>query len=94
MKKAETVLQERIQAALNKLPGCWCFKVHGNQYQMAGVPDIIGCYHGRMFALEVKMPGEEPTPIQQARLRHINAAGGITATVYSVDEALAAVMQV
>lgn len=55
---------------------------------MAGVPDLVGVVHGRFFGLEVKMPGEKATPVQQARLNAIARAGGIAAVVYSPEEAV------
>lgn len=45
-------------------------------YGKSGVPDRIGCYKGRLFAIEVKREGKEPTPLQWKRIREIEAAGG------------------
>lgn len=67
--------------------GAWCFKVHGSQFQPAGIPDIVGVFKGRFVACETKMPGNEPSRIQQHRIKQIEAAGGRCVVAYSVEEA-------
>lgn len=47
-------------------------------YGKSGVSDIVGCYRGKFFAIEVKREGKEPTPIQTRRMAEIEAAGGKT----------------
>jgi hypothetical protein len=40
----------------------------------SGVPDYVGCCQqraGRLFAIEVKRPGKEPTPLQWKRMEEI-----------------------
>jgi len=89
--KAETLLRTRIIKRLRQeRPGFW-FVVHGSSMQISGLPDILGCYKGRFVGLEVKMPGEEPDPIQSHRLASIIRAGGFAGVVESPDEALAIV---
>lgn len=73
--------------------GAFCFKVHGGAFQMAGIPDLIGCIDGRFFGLEVKRPGGRATALQSAILRRIEQAGGIAAVVTSVAEAEAALTE-
>ncbi len=46
---------------------------------------------GRFIALEIKLPGEQPTDAQRAWLEHVRAHGGFAAVVRSVEEARAAV---
>lgn len=88
----ETRLQRRIQRELTKRYGTdlWVFKVHGGWFQENGIPDIIGCLHGRFFALEVKLPEEKwgLTDLQRAQLDRLEQAGGTVAVVRSVEEAL------
>jgi hypothetical protein len=56
----------------------------GTEKRSRGYPDIHGMLPGgRYFALEVKQPGEKPTPEQSGFIRTIRAAGGIAAVVYS-----------
>lgn len=68
----ERHLQSRICDALNGHPGCKAIITRGLE---AGTPDILGCHHGRMFAVEVKRNGAEPTAIQRHRLKQWEAAG-------------------
>ena len=82
-----------IMKALGSLPRCWCFKVHGGMYQSAGVPDIVGVYDGRFFAIEVKTATGKATKLQELTLRRISDAGGLTGVATSVDEALTIIGQ-
>lgn len=58
--------------------------------QRKGLPDITGCYKGRFFGIETKMPGEEGTPLQLYRIKQIKRAGGVAFVCHSVEYALAA----
>lgn len=51
-----------------------------------GVSDILGCVQGRLLAIEVKRPPNQPTPEQEGFLSQVNAAGGIGIWVDSVDD--------
>lgn len=64
-----------------RLKGCFCFKVWGSEHMMAGLPDIIGCYQGRFFGLEVKEPGGKASTIQLHVQAQIRKAGGISDTI-------------
>lgn len=57
-------------------------KSHGGP-NMAGWPDICGCYRGYTLAIEVKLPGRENTltKLQQATLDEWAAAGAIAKMV-------------
>lgn len=58
-----------------------------------GTADILGCVQptGRLVALEVKLPGEEPTAEQVQWANERRAQGAYTACVHSIQEALDAV---
>ena len=86
-KKPETRLSEKVLDTL-KSQGGWWFKVHGGPYQLAGVPDIIGCWNGYFVAIELKIPGEKPTRLQELIIQAIHNAGGRTGIATSVEEAL------
>ncbi len=75
----------RIKDYLAKQGAC-SFKIQGSEesFQEVGIPDLLVCYRGRFIGIEVKMPGEEPTPKQLAVLRRIERAGGIALVAYSV----------
>ena len=87
---SEADLVKKIMTKLEKGPGGIWIKVSAGPFQVAGLPDIIGCYKGLFFGLEVKLPGKENTltKIQQFWIRKIVEAGGIAHMVTSVEQAL------
>lgn len=86
MKGPEKRITDAILARLRSRPNTWRVKIGAGPWQIAGLPDIIGCADGRFFALEVKQPGRKPTPLQAATLAAIRRANGIAECVTSVDE--------
>lgn len=70
--------------------GCYVVNIHGHPFQEKGVPDILFCFQGRFGAIEVKIPGEKPTTIQQHHLDSIGRAGGWAMCAHSLEEAQAA----
>lgn len=76
----ERALKNRIRQNLRG-HGCYvyCPVPTGMGYMTL---DILACwpkppYRGKMLAVEVKTPGNKPTPRQEATAREIEAAGGI-----------------
>lgn len=65
---------------------CFSYKVHGDIYTPKGTPDITGCLWGRHFEIEVKQPGEKPTPIQKRMMKKWRRAGAIVGIAYNVDD--------
>jgi hypothetical protein len=51
---------------------------------VAGDPDIDACIRGRSVQLEVKRPGEKPTPLQLKRLTEWQQAAALVGVVTSV----------
>jgi penicillin-binding protein-related factor A (putative recombinase) len=73
-----------------RLRGGFWFKIHGTPFQLAGIPDIIGCYHGRFIAFEAKRDSKgRPTPLQAFQIKKIRAAGGIATLIFTPEMALA-----
>ena len=70
--KVRKILTE--QTAYHFMPA-----THG--YGTSGVPDIVGCYKGRMFAIECKAGSNRPTALQMKNLALIAAAGGYTEVI-------------
>lgn len=87
----EARLGHTIRRAL-EAEGAFVFKVHGSGMMMAGLPDLIGCYRGRFFGVEVKMPGNKPSKIQLHVMRKIKEAGGRVCVAYSVQDAYDAII--
>lgn len=83
----ETALQRKIQDYLKK-QGFFAWKMHGNKYQMKGMPDILAVRGGTLFAFEVKLPGKENTltPIQQRRLKQLADHGAPCGMATSIDD--------
>lgn len=99
MAQVETELGKQVQVAATRL-GHRLFRNnngvlkdhlgHRVKYGLGnGSPDFVGwTKHGRFLGVEMKQPGEKPTPEQQAWLDSINRMGGIGLCVRSVDEFL------
>jgi hypothetical protein len=84
---SEKAVLSKIVTYLKTRPETWVFKTHGSPMQVAGVPDLIGVCQGRFFGLEVKRPDGKATPLQEAVMRKIQAAGGLVGVVRSVEDA-------
>lgn len=89
MAQRESKLSRRISDELRK-NGAFCFKVWGSEYMMAGLPDIIGCYQGKFFGLETKLPEKRDnvSPVQELIMAKIRKAGGHAQVVCSSTEAV------
>ena len=81
----ESTLKKKVLEYLNSVPGCKAIKMHGNRYVEAGTPDICCCYQGRAMWIELKRPGEQPTPIQLKRLREWQEAGAVVGWVTDLE---------
>lgn len=68
--------------------GAFCYKVHGSEFQQAGVPDISGTFEGQSVWCETKMPGNTTSLVQDIRINQIRAAAGHVVVAYSVAEAV------
>jgi len=88
-KQREGKISKRIIDALTA-KGYYAFKVHGSEYQPAGLPDILACVEGLYIGFETKLPETRAnvSPIQQLRHEQIAAAGGKVFVVCSANEAL------
>lgn len=85
----EATLRRAIVRTLRQYSGWW-YVTHGAQFQQGGLPDIIGCYAGRFYGLEVKLPGKEHTLTERQAhtLKNIKQAGGRARMVTSISEAM------
>lgn len=93
MTQRESALSNRIKKHL-EANGWLVWKNAGSQFQEAGRPDlmavkaiVIGGYKMALFlAIETKMPGREPTALQQRYLDELAAQGGVAFCAHSLDE--------
>lgn len=62
-------------------------------YGKSGVPDIMGCYKGLLFAIECKAGKNTTTALQEKEIAAIRVAGGVAWVVneQNVDSVSAAV---
>lgn len=51
-----------------------------------GWPDVIACCRGRFLGVEVKRPGEDPSPAQLRMHAELAAAGAVLLVVHSLEE--------
>jgi len=82
------VKEQDIQREITKLleaEGCYVVKVVSAT--RAGVPDILGCYEGMFFGIEVKKPNTMNTvsKLQEYNLDKIRLAGGNSMVACSTD---------
>lgn len=89
MAQPEARLSKKIVDKL-KTHGAFASKIHGGPMQAGGLPDVVGCYNGFFFAIEVKIPGREGTltPRQAAKLAQIQKTGGRVGVATNVLQAL------
>lgn len=84
---SEAALQRKIVKYLRS-QGCWAEKVHATRFGQAGWPDILAILppSGRLLALEVKLPGNVPTPLQTATMERMDKAGAYSRVVWSLED--------
>lgn len=75
MKEADIV--RSMVSTLNRLPRVFCLRTHGGSFQLKGTPDVLGCAHGRFFAIEAKRDNKQkPSAAQVYVLNKFRDAGG------------------
>lgn len=84
--KTEAHLVQRVLDHLRSIEGAWARKVHGSRFQDAGEPDIDACVDGRAVKIELKMPGQEPTPVQYGSMRRWESSGALAGWATSLSE--------
>lgn len=69
--------------------GGLAYKIHGGDlYQETGIPDLLVCWKGLFFGIEVKDPNGEPSAIQLAQGARIMNAGGQFIIATSVQDVI------
>jgi len=85
-KQPESKLSTKIMKKWREM-GAFCYKVHGGEFQMNGIPDISGIFNGHSVWCETKMPGNKTSLIQDVRINQMRAAGAHVVVAYSVTDA-------
>ena len=80
----EAQLTRSIRSILNAARICH-WKNWGGLGSPPGLPDIVGCYKGRLFAIEVKAPNGKTSPAQDDFIARINEAGGLAFVAKDLD---------
>ena len=76
----EKKVKDKVRKMLTD-EGAYHFMPATHGYGTSGVPDIVGCFKGRMFAIECKAGDNKPTALQMKNLAAISAAGGYTEVI-------------
>lgn len=72
---------------LNKLPGCFAFRITPGVYGSRGKSDIIICYRGFFVAIEMKVGSNKPSDQQERFLRDVQVKGeGLSVACWSCAE--------
>lgn len=95
---SEKGLQKAVVRALRKRwPHAWIFHPVGHPSQETGIPDLLICIDGNLIGIELKhqKPGETEEHVlsrvsvtQWFHIRGINAAGGVAAPAWTVEQAV------
>ena len=83
----EGKLKALIKAFLRTQAHCFFFMPATHGFGINGIPDIVGCYKGLFFAIEVKAPGKlrNVTALQRMQINQINHAHGWAVAADSVQ---------
>ena len=72
----EGKVKKKVTDQLKALGAYYFFPLTGG-YGKSGVPDIVGCYAGKFFAIECKAGKNKPSPLQAMNILQINVRGGV-----------------
>lgn len=76
----EAKVKKKVVNVLKENGAYYFFPATGG-FGRSGVPDIVGCYRGVFFGIECKAGSNKPTALQEAEMRKIREANGITLVV-------------
>jgi hypothetical protein len=77
----EGKVKTKVSTLLKAVNGLYYFMPVPSGYGESTL-DYIGCYRGKLFAVETKAPGKKPTNRQQQIIDSIKRAGG---AVFVID---------
>lgn len=83
----ESTIQKAIMKWLKTVPDCYAIVYTAQARGHRGQPDILGCYMGKMFLIEVKQPGEVSDILQQSVQQKWRKAGACVGEADSVAAA-------
>ena len=80
MRTPEGKVKDKVVKILKQYGVYYFFPVTGG-FGMSGIPDIICCHNGRFIAIECKAGKNKTTPLQDAHIARIRAAGGVAVVI-------------
>jgi len=83
----EAQLTRAIRQLLNSV-GIFHWKAWGGPMSTPGVPDIIGCFKGRMIGIEIKSEKGVVSEYQKEFIENINRAGGLAFVARSLEDVI------
>jgi hypothetical protein len=84
----EKKIENEIKAYITACGGL-CYKIHGGDlYQETGITELLVCWGGLFFGIEVKDPGGKPSAIQLVQGARIKKAGGHFIIAKSVQDVI------
>lgn len=103
MKQSEKQIENQILFYLNTIPGFLAFKINNvgvfdqarkvyrkphSKWIRKGVSDILGCYEGKMIAIEVKVPERRnnTTIHQKIFLDDVKKSGGLAGVATCLED--------
>ena len=87
-KRKEKVIENQIKDFITSRGGL-CYKIHGGDlYQETGIPDLLVCWEGLFFGIEVKDPKGKPSTMQLIQGARIKKAKGHFLIAKSVQDVI------
>ena len=80
MMTPEKKVKAEVVKVLKSFGAYYFYPVTGG-YGASGVPDIVGCYMGKFFAIECKAGKGKTTALQEKNIAQIKATGGLAIVV-------------
>ena len=72
----EKKVKNLVVKQLKELGAYYFFPATGG-YGRSGVPDVVGCWNGRCFAIECKAGKNTTTALQEFEIKKIREVGGV-----------------
>lgn len=82
----EALIKKDLKVFLTNVPELWFFMPVPGGYGVRGIPDFIGCYRGRFFAIEAKSDIGKLSPWQERIRDKITLAGGVWLLARRVED--------
>jgi len=76
----EKKVKDKVVAILKAYEAYYFYPVTSG-YGASGVPDIVGCYKEKFFAIECKANKNTPTALQERNMQKIRESGGVAIVV-------------